>query len=62
MPLLMPTEDLPTAIRDVRRYTEEAGRDPADLAIEARIAVHQGDAAGWRQRAEELRARWALPT
>jgi probable F420-dependent oxidoreductase len=56
MSLLMPTEDLATAIRDVRRYTAEAGRDPAELAVEARIAVHQGDAASWSRRAEELRA------
>jgi probable F420-dependent oxidoreductase len=56
MSLLMPTEDLATAIRDVRRYTAEAGRDPAELAVEARIAVHQGDAGSWSRRAEELRA------
>ena len=56
MPLLMPTDDLATSLRQVRRYMEEAGRDPAELAVEARIAVNQGDSASWRQRAEELRA------
>ena len=35
---------------------EEAGRDPSELAVEARIAVNQGDSASWRRRAEELRA------
>jgi probable F420-dependent oxidoreductase len=55
MPLLMPSEDLPTSLERLRGYAKEAGRDPNTLSIEARINAGGGEPADWLARARELR-------
>ncbi len=40
------------AFATLRRYTKEAGRDPASIGIEVWTSTAQGDAAAWREEAK----------
>jgi probable F420-dependent oxidoreductase len=50
MPLAYPPGDAAgAAIATLRRYAEEAGRDPAMIGIDTRVSCGAGDAAQWRE-------------
>jgi probable F420-dependent oxidoreductase len=44
------------ALERMRRWREQAGRDPADLGLEPRIQAGSGGPADWRREAAEWRA------
>src|SRR5215831_5781123 len=49
MPLAYPPgEEARTAIATLRRYVEEAGRDPATIGIDTRVSAGAGTEADWR--------------
>jgi len=49
MPLAYPPgEEARTAIVTLRRYVEEAGRDPATIGIDTRVSAGAGTEADWR--------------
>jgi alkanesulfonate monooxygenase SsuD/methylene tetrahydromethanopterin reductase-like flavin-dependent oxidoreductase (luciferase family) len=49
MPLAYPPgEEARTAFTMLRRYTEEAGRDPAKIGIDTRVSAGAGAEAEWR--------------
>ncbi|MGE0728687.1 MAG: LLM class F420-dependent oxidoreductase [Acidimicrobiia bacterium] len=54
--LLTPDQDLAEAVRRLRRYTEEAGRDPDAMTVETLIGVANGGPDDWRATVEQLAA------
>jgi probable F420-dependent oxidoreductase len=49
-PQMQPNEDGRKALETVHGYMREAGRDPSELGIEARINAASGETDEWRQR------------
>ena len=46
-PQLAPGEQAREALDRVRSYAGELGRDPAEIGIEARVGIRNGDPSGW---------------
>ena len=52
----MKPEDAREPIEKLRAYTQEAGRDPQAVGIEARISLREGGPDAWRKQLEAWRA------
>jgi probable F420-dependent oxidoreductase len=55
-PLGEPDDAMRDALERLRRYTEEAGRDPGTVGIEARVNASSGGPDEWARRTEAWRA------
>jgi alkanesulfonate monooxygenase SsuD/methylene tetrahydromethanopterin reductase-like flavin-dependent oxidoreductase (luciferase family) len=54
-PQRLPDDEMRVTLEHLRRWTSEAGRDPAALGIEARINAASGDLGEWVRQTEAWR-------
>jgi probable F420-dependent oxidoreductase len=54
-PQFPPNDEFRAVLERFRGYIKEAGRDPADVGIEAGISAVRGDPDGWAQQAQAWR-------